>query len=86
MLMSDYAARASDNDIFAAPTVVGCCAGFAAAVVLGADRARALAFIAVGILPLAGAVAGTYVQWPGRPWMVGIAIGILTLLVAFLAS
>jgi hypothetical protein len=86
MLMSGYASRTSGNAIFAGPTVFGCFAGVAAAAILGADRSPAVAFTGLGILAVAGAVAGTFIQIAAPPWLVGIAVGIMILLAAFLAS
>ncbi len=85
-LTSAYAVRASGNAICAAPTVLGCFAGVAAAVFVGADRTRALGFIALGALSLAGAVAGSFMRWSAPPWVVGMAVGILMVVLAVLAS
>ena len=85
-LTSGYAVRASGHAILAAPTVLGCFAGLGAAVFVGADRTRALGFIALAALSLAGAVAGSFMRWSAPPWVVGLAVGIMMVVLAFLAS
>jgi hypothetical protein len=85
-LMSGYAARVSANTIFAAPTVLGCCAGLAAGALVVSASAQPIAFVIFGIVSLAGAVAGTVIPWPGPPWMVGLAIGVSTLMLFYLMT
>jgi hypothetical protein len=85
-LMSAYAERVSANAIFAAPTVLGCCAGLAAGALVVSESAQPIAFVALGLMPMAGAVAGSVIPWRAPPWAVGLVAGVIMLMLVFLMT
>ena len=85
-LMSAYAARVSANTIYAAPTVLGCFAGCAAGALIVSASSQPIAFVIFGIASLAGAVAGTVIPWPAPPWVAGLVVGGITLMLVLLMS
>lgn len=85
-LMSAYAARVSANTIFAAPTVLGCFAGCTAGALVVSASSQPIAFVIFGIVSLAGAVAGTVIPWPAPPWVAGLVVAVITLMLVFLMT
>jgi hypothetical protein len=84
-LMAPHVARVSGQQIHAGPVVLGCVAGFLFGWWLGSSGG-ALAFITIAMGSFAGALAGTFIQAPVRPLIVGIAFAIVTELTVLLSS